>query len=138
MSANRHLHHKIMTTIDMTPLMDLTFVLLIIFVITVPVMEYITDVTPPELNGKTSVETIEKPFVISLNHAGEIFLDKEKVAMYDLQNKLTLMRQQKGDFEIMLRADGTRPYEEIVAIMRVAQKAGVKSVSLMTSAEKFD
>ena len=38
----------------------------------------------------------------------------------------------------MIRADGSRPYEDVVAIMRTAQRAGLTRVSLMTQTEKLE
>ncbi len=130
---------KSFNSIDLTSLMDLTFMLLIVFVITVPVIEYATDVTPPELNSQTRVEKMEDPVVITLNDAGVVSLDSQSVAMHELEEQLIRVRQQRGaGVNILVRADGTRPYEDVVAIMRATQKAGLTSVSLMTQAEKLD
>ena len=138
-SEKRQRKSKPFNTIDLTSLMDLTFMLLIVFVITVPVIEYATDVTPPELNSQKQVEKIEDPVVITLNDAGVVSIDEQSIAMHELEDQLIRLRQQRGaDVSILIRADGTRPYEDVVAIMRAAQKAGLTSVSLMTQAEKLD
>lgn len=138
-SEKRKRKSKPFNSIDLTSLMDLTFMLLIVFVITVPVIEYATDVTPPELNSQKQVEKIEDPVVITLNDAGVVSLDSQSVAMHELGDQLIRLRQQRGaDVSILIRADGTRPYEDVVAIMRATQKAGLTSVSLMTQAEKLD
>ncbi|MDY0176289.1 MAG: biopolymer transporter ExbD [Lentisphaeria bacterium] len=134
---NRKNRRGAITSIDLTSLMDLTFMLLIVFVITVPVIEFATDVTPPELDGKTKAEEIENPVLITLNQAGVIDLDSQSVAMHELDSRLLRLRQERGQVNIMIRAHGERPYEDIVAIMRAAQKAGLNSVSLMTQAEKI-
>ena len=138
-SEKRKHKSKPFNSIDLTSLMDLTFMLLIVFVITVPVIEYATDVTPPELNSQKQVEKIEDPVVITLNDAGVVSIDEQSIAMHELEDQLIRLRQQRGaDVSILIRADGTRPYEDVVAIMRAAQKAGLTSVSLMTQAEKLD
>jgi len=135
----RKIRSKPFNTIDLTSMMDLTFMLLVVFVITVPVIEYATDVTPPELNSQTPVEQIEDPVVISLNEAGVVSLDAQSVAMHELGDHLLRMRQTRGaDVNIMIRADGSRPYEDVVAIMRTAQRAGLTRVSLMTQTEKLE
>lgn len=138
-SKKRKSRSKPFNTIDLTSLMDLTFMLLIVFVITVPVIEYATDITPPELNSQTQVETVEEPVVIGLNEAGVVSLDSQSVAMHELGEFLLQVRQTRGaGVNILIRADGSRPYEEVVAIMRTAQKAGLMSVSLMTQSEKLE
>ncbi|NLZ63298.1 MAG: hypothetical protein GX902_05765, partial [Lentisphaerae bacterium] len=63
MPNSRRQRFKSISTIDLTPLMDLTFMLLIVFVITVPVVEYVTDVTPPEMNSSQTAEEVEEPVV---------------------------------------------------------------------------
>jgi len=137
-SGKRPRKAKAFNSIDLTSLMDLTFMLLIVFVITVPVIEYATDVTPPELNSQKQVEKIEDPVVIALNDAGVLSIDSLSVAMHELEEHLIRLRQQRGaGVNILIRADGSRPYEDVVAIMRAAQRAGLTSVSLMTQAEKL-
>lgn len=128
---------KALTNIDMTPLMDLTFMLLIVFVITVPVMEYATDVTPPELNGQTNAEKMPDPIVIVINKEGFLSIDQTPVAQDGLAAELSRRRLSRGEANVLIRADGTRPYEDVVGIMRAAQRAGFQSVSLMTQAEKL-
>jgi len=125
------------TSIDMTPLMDLTFMLLIVFVITVPVMEYATDVTPPELNSDRRLEDDSNPLVIALSVDGKISVDSTQVALFQLKDHLVKIRQARGgDIDVMIRADGQQPYQEVVNIMRTAKHAGFTSISLMTQAEK--
>ena len=133
---SRRNRNKTISGIDLTSLMDLTFMLLIVFVITVPVIEYLTDVTPPELDSQTKAENIENPVIIEINDQGIISLDSNNVPMHKLLESLIQLRQQKGQIDIMIRADGSRPYEDVIAIMRTAQKAGLTSVSLMTQAER--
>ena len=96
----RKIRSKPFNTIDLTSMMDLTFMLLVVFVITVPVIEYATDVTPPELNSQTPVEQIEDPVVISLNEAGVVSLDAQSVAMHELGDHLIRMRQPAAPMSI--------------------------------------
>ncbi|MBP1583225.1 MAG: biopolymer transporter ExbD [Victivallales bacterium] len=120
----------------MTPLMDLTFMLLIVFVITVPVMEYATDVTPPELNGDRRLEEESTPLVIALSDDGNVIVNEMRVPLHELTDFLVRLRQVNGPQEVMIRADGSRAYSEVIALMRAAKQAGMSSVSLMTQAEK--
>ena len=67
------------TNIDITPLMDLTFMLLIIFIITVPAMEYSTDVTPPSMDTPKTVESITDKLVVTLGKQGGVTVAGESV-----------------------------------------------------------
>ena len=133
----RNILGKSIVGIDMTPLMDLTFMLLIVFVITVPVMEYATDVTPPELNGETKLDEQSNPLVIALTLDGNVMVDNEQIPMFQLDEYLQMVRKRLGaNTEIMVRADGQRPYSEVIALMRSAKQAGFSSISLMSQAEQ--
>ena len=68
---------KTIGTIDITPLMDLTFMLLIIFIITVPALEFTTEVTPPDMNTATAVEQIDNKVMLTMNEKGEAKLEDE-------------------------------------------------------------
>ena len=86
--------------INMTPLIDLTFLLLIIFMITAPLLEYGINVTPPELNADPLPEENSK--VVNLNKNGDIVFEKDILdpasltkrleSLQGINNKLTIMR----------------------------------------------
>ena len=76
------------TNIDITPLMDLTFMLLIIFIITVPAMEYSTDVTPPSMDTPKTVESITDKLVVTLGKQGGVTVDGETVPKEQLLQRL--------------------------------------------------
>lgn len=129
--------NKPIVGIDMTPLMDLTFMLLIVFVITVPVMEYATDVTPPEMTSDRRLEEQSNPLVLALTNEGNVKIDDRQIPMFQLDETLQIIFRGRGEgTEIMVRADGQRPYSEVITLMRAAKNAGFKSISLMTQAEQ--
>ena len=73
--------------INVTPLLDLTFLLLIVFMITMPLMEYGTSVNPPEMNADKLPETDFKS--ITLTKQGTIVFDRETVTKTELIELLT-------------------------------------------------
>ena len=119
--------------INMTPLIDLTFLLLIIFMITAPLLEYGVDVSPPEMNAEPLKE--EDNHVVNLNKEGEIVLDKEVLTPDELMAKLEALASQKKDLTVMVRADGDRPYREVMAVMKAVKNSGISNISLITQAE---
>ena len=135
--TSRRIIKKQAASIDMTPLMDLTFMLLIIFVITVPALEYSTEVdtNPPKMDSEKSTETVTRAIVIQFDKHGVITIDGSIVALDDLTNYLNNMRQAQESLTVMVRADGSRPYSEVIDILRAARHAKVDSASLITQAE---
>ena len=119
--------------INMTPLIDLTFLLLIIFMITAPLLEYGVDVSPPEMDAAPLPE--EDSRMVNLNNRGEIFFDKVPVSPEELTSKLEALSRINKNLTIMVRADGDRPYREIMSLMKAVKKSGVTNISLVTQAE---
>jgi len=117
----------------MTPLMDLTFMLLIIFIITVPVLDYSTDVTPPKMTTEREMNADESKVVVTLDSEGKCMVDGVPASFATLEEAL-IQRRTAGLEQVVLRSDGTRPLEDVVAVMRAARHAGMR-ISLMTQAE---
>ncbi|HOK04428.1 MAG TPA: biopolymer transporter ExbD [Victivallales bacterium] len=124
---------RLIDDINMTPLIDLTFLLLITFMITVPLMEYGVNVTPPEMNAEKLPDENFK--VINLDKNGIIQFDKKKCIISELKEELIKARTLNNKLSLLIRADGSRQYKEVMEIMKVAKEAGIKEVSLVTQAE---
>ena len=120
--------------INMTPLIDLTFLLLIIFMITAPLLEYGVNVSPPEMNAETIKDEDSK--VINLDHDGNISFDGKVVAAETLASELTALASMGKKVTVLVRADGDRPYREVMTLMKIAKNSGIKDISLITQAEE--
>jgi len=122
-------------TIDITPLMDLTFMLLIIFIITTPAIEYSTDVTPPQMNTPRTVEDIQNKVTITLAANGEIQVDGKVVPKGEVPAILNRLPLEKPDASVLIISDGSRRYDEVIEIHRMANHAKVKNIYLVTRVE---
>jgi biopolymer transport protein ExbD len=118
----------------MTPLIDLTFLLLIIFMITAPLLEYGIDVSPPEMDAAPIAD--EESVVVNLNNRGEFTLEGVPMAPDSITARLAEIKQAKGKLTVMVRADGGRPYREVIELMKAVKAAGITDVSLITQAER--
>lgn len=117
----------------MTPLIDLTFLLLIIFMITAPLLEYGVDVSPPEMDAEALPDEDSK--IVNLNREGEIVFDKQVMSSEDLLSRLQAIRGMDPKTTILVRADGSRPYSEVMNVMKTVKNAGFTNISLITQAE---
>lgn len=132
---------KTIGTIDITPLMDLTFMLLIIFIITVPALEFTTEVTPPDMNTPTVVEQIENKVMLTMNEKGEVKLEDQPgnqrlVVANLLEEELAAVFSRRPDMALLIQVDGKRPYDDVIMLHRSAGHVGIKNVHLVTEAEK--
>ena len=120
--------------INMTPLMDLTFLLLIIFMIATPLLEYSIDVSPPKMNADKmedkNSETINLLKNGQLNYRGQV-VSREK-----LLNILKNLKETSPKTMLFLRADGDISYRKVIALMKEIKNSGFANISLVTVAEK--
>ena len=131
---NRRTGLRTVNDIDVTPLMDLTFLLLIVFMITAPTLEYETDVTPPGMSSSPITDQ-EEPVMINLAKDGVIWLHKEAVELPELTARLALEHQKRPDVKVLVRADKERQYGEVIEVMKAVRKANIVKVSLVTQPE---
>ena len=129
--ARRQREHNLLANIDVTPLVDLTFILLIVFMVTAPALE--SRVTLPTMNANESNPKQEN-VTISLDDRGTIYVDRQIVSMDDLEGVLKNMDKEGKVFAI--RADESRLYGEVMNLMKIVRQAGIESVDLVTLNEQ--
>lgn len=122
---------RLVSEINVTPLVDVMLVLLIIFMITAPMMTQGVDVDLPETKG-TPLRQSEDPLIVTINQQGEIFLNKIKVEQ-------TMLRQQLGDMArtdksraVFLKADRHVEYGMVVSVMADIKDAGLDRLGMIT------
>ena len=119
--------------INVTPLLDLTFLLLIAFMITMPLMEYGTPINNPEMDSDPLPENNFAS--ITLTGSGTIMLEKDVISKDDLIAKLKLKKQDNPKLQLLLRADGSRSYKDVIDLMAAIRNGGFSDVTLVTQAE---
>ena len=119
--------------INMTPLMDLTFILLITFIITFPLIEQGIAINLP--NGKATDVSKKISKSISLNYKNELFIDNKQVTQKELKEVLIDLTQSNPNLTIFVRADKNLPYGKVMEIMRILNDAKIKSMALITETE---
>jgi biopolymer transport protein TolR len=120
--------------INMTPLMDLTFILLITFIITFPLIEQGIAINLPK--GKApDMENIDSRS-ISLNLKKQLYLDDLPVSKEELVSSMRDIGQSEPDTTVYVRADTKLAYGEVVEIMRILQDANITKMALVTEAEE--
>ncbi len=120
--------------INMTPLMDLTFILLITFIITFPLIEQGVAINLPK--GKAADLQEQASRSISLNLDKQLYLDEVPVSMQELVAAMADIAASEPDTTIYVRADRKLAYGEVVGIMRVLHDANITRMALVTAAEE--
>ncbi len=130
-SRRRHSDKKSMSEINVTPLVDVRLVLLIIFMVTAPMLSMGIDVNLPRVKSK-SIDVAEEKLVLTINENREIFLNKTRLPLSDLQAKLSAIYAERVDREIFLRADKSVSYGFVVEVMSEIRKAGIDKLGMIT------
>ena len=120
-----------MAEINVTPFVDVMLVLLIIFMVTAPMLSMGIDVNLPRVQAK-SVDVAEEKLVLTISESKDIYLNKNKLALGDLNAKLEAIFSSRLDREIFLRADRNVPYGFVVEVMSEVRKAGVDKLGMIT------
>jgi biopolymer transport protein TolR len=123
--------NKAMAEINVTPLVDVMLVLLIIFMVTAPMLSMGIDVNLPRVKSK-SVDVTEEKLVLTINEAKEIYLNKTKLPLGEINSKLEAIFSNRIDREVFLRADKNVPYGFVVEVMSEIRKAGVDKLGMIT------
>jgi biopolymer transport protein TolR len=128
---NQNGRKKLVSEINVTPLVDVMLVLLIIFMITAPMMTQGVDVDLPETTAKP-LRQKEDPLVVAINDRGEIFLDKIKLDQAMLRQQLSMMSSSDNTRPIFLKADKKVAYGMVVSVMADIKEAGFDKLGMLT------
>ncbi|MGB5217955.1 MAG: protein TolR [Smithella sp.] len=133
MSKFRRIHHseKPLAEINVTPLVDVMLVLLIIFMVTAPMLSMGIDVNLPKVQSK-SIDVAEEKLVLTISESKEIYLNKTKLQLGELNPKLEAIFSNRIDRELFLRADKSVPYGFVVEVMSEVRKSGVDKLGMIT------
>ncbi len=137
MQTNNGGGRSVLSEINVTPFVDVMLVLLVIFMVTTPILYQGVDVDLPKTDSQPipSLDR-ERKVVVTLNSAGEIFIDKELFSLSELRIEIrTLMSEQGKELreeEVFLRADTNVPYGSVVEVMSEIRNAGVTKLGLIT------
>ena len=122
---------RLISEINLTPLLDLTFLLLITFIITMPLIEQGIPVRLPK--GKSSEITRSETLSLTLDDQGRIFLDDAPADAASLSAQLRARIETDPDLTVLVRADERLPYGKVVEILRLMHDADITRMALVTN-----
>lgn len=130
--STRRGRNRIISEINITPLVDVMLVLLIIFMVTSPMLVAGVNVDLPETKAGP-VSGQDEPLVLTINKNGDIFLFETKIAKDLLVAKLTQITKEKMDTRIFVRGDKMASYGDIVNVIAEIHSAGFSKVALISN-----
>ena len=124
--------HGTMHELNITPLLDLVFVLLVIFIITTPQMMNNLEMTLP--SGKPPPPTKEKPKINKIDVAanGQVTLNEQNVTVTELKADLQVMKTSDPDLKVVVKGSDEADYQFMVAVLDVLRQLDITKVGLAT------
>ena len=120
--------------INVTSLVDVAFVLLIIFMITAPIMQGGVDVELPRAEARPL--NAKEGMVVTVDRSGRIFVDETPVTYNDFRVTFRSLVATRKPTGVYLRADSRVPYGNVVRTLAVIRAAGVQNVGLVAEEEE--
>lgn len=136
--GGRGSRRKPMAEINVVPYIDVSLVLLIIFMITTPLLQTGVDVDLPQAEAKTIDPTQDPPVIVTITAEGRLLVDAGDhedvpVDAAALSEKVLGAVQRKPTRPVLIRGDKSVDYGHVITVMAALKQAGVPSVGLMTS-----
>jgi biopolymer transport protein ExbD len=132
MKKTSHSHHSSLSELNITPLLDLVFVLLVIFIITTPQMMNNLEMTLP--SGKPPPKTNQKPKInnIVVDAKGQTFLNDEPVTIPVLRDKLEQLKVADPELSVVVKGADDVDYQNMINVLDVLQRLDITKVGLAT------
>ena len=124
-----------LSEINVTPLLDLAFVLLIIFMITTPLLENSMNLVIPSSSAANAPISKAQVQTISIDRDETIRMNNETVDADSLAARLLELKRAHPDVAIVIRPDRELPVQKLVTLMDSLQRAQITKVGIATKAE---
>ena len=124
--------HGTMHELNITPLLDLVFVLLVIFIITTPQMMNNLEMTLP--SPKPPPPSQEKPRInkIAVEASGQITLNDQNVSVAELRTGLQSLKTADPDLKVVVKGSDETDYQNMIAVLDVLRQLNITKIGLAT------
>lgn len=116
--------------VNLTPLMDLTFILLITFIITFPLLESGIPVSLPKAKGSPIED--QNTVMVTVDAEGDWFWEERPITAETLAAEARFLRENQPDTLLLLRGDEELAYGSLIEVMQVLKENGIQKISLVT------
>ena len=121
--------------LNVTPLLDLAFVLLIIFMITTPLMDNSVDLVVP--SSEAAAKAVDPSAVesISINRDEIVTFHGQPITLAQLEAELTELKVQRPEIAVVIRSDRELPVQKLINVMDTVQRSKITKVGVVTNPE---
>ncbi|MDP8217124.1 MAG: biopolymer transporter ExbD [Candidatus Theseobacter exili] len=117
--------------INVTNLVDVTMVLLIIFILVAPMIEQGIDLRLPEASP-SKIEADKNSVTVSISKYGQVFLNSERVEMDAFSERMQNLKETNPTVSVVVRGDEDVKYGRIVGVLDAIRTAGITKLDMAT------
>ncbi len=120
---------RLLSEINVTPMVDVMLVLLVIFMVTTPMLQRGTDVQLPQAQESELKE--EERVILTLTRDGRLFLNAQEIPRASLRERLAGLVRNRERI-VHFRGDAQVPYGLVIEVMDALKAAGIETVGMIT------
>ena len=125
-------HHSSLNELNITPLLDLAFVLLVIFIITTPQLSNDLEMNLPSPKKEKPASPPPKIHRITVTTDGRIALNDQTVELPALKQMLVAMKTSDRDTSVVVRGASDVDYSRVISVLDILQQVDITKVGLAT------
>ncbi len=124
-----------LSELNVTPLLDLAFVLLIIFMITTPLMDNSVDLIVPSSEATEKAVDPSAVQTVSINRDAVMKLNGAPTTLEAMENELIAIKAERSEVAVVIRSHKELPVQKLIDVMDVVQRAKIAKVGVVTTQE---
>jgi biopolymer transport protein ExbD len=124
-----------LSEINITPLLDLAFVLLIIFMITTPLLESSMNLVIPSSSATNPPIKSGRVQIVSIDRNDTIRFNDQVIDLNTLIERVTELKRTNPDVAMVIRPDRELPVQKLIALMDALKQAEITKIGIATRAE---
>jgi|TARA_B110000503_G_scaffold54573_2_gene87647 biopolymer transport protein TolR len=132
----KRVKRKLVAEINVVPYIDVTLVLLVVFMITAPLLVQGVKVELPAANSAPMDTKDQEPFIVSIKSDGSYWVDQKgnnvATSLVDVKDRVAKILRQRPQTPVLVWGDANVDYGSVVSLMSELQLAGAPSVGLVT------
>ena len=136
MIRSKHKKRKLVAEINVIPYVDVTFVLLVVFMVTAPLLMQGVQVNLPAVDSAPIKSNDNDPFIVSIKNDGSYWIDQsgenQNKNLNEIKQIIEKILSQSPEKQILIWGDEKVDYGSVVLLMSELQKVGAMSVGLIT------